>query len=89
MDLAPDVGGTAVPATMAAEMRDLDPISPDFVYESDNKHHHHRHHQIKTSCTGDAHKFPRYQWVSKDWLAAMYILEVRRVDGNDKLSTTL
>eukprot|EP01050_Picozoa_sp_SAG11_P015391 SAG11_NODE_1992_length_3953_cov_10.200571_2_plen_128_part_00 len=34
MDLAPDVGGTAVPATMAAEMRDLDPISPDFVYGS-------------------------------------------------------
>eukprot|EP01050_Picozoa_sp_SAG11_P049539 SAG11_NODE_27114_length_336_cov_2.143460_1_plen_32_part_10 len=31
MDLAPDVGGTAVPATMAAEMRDLDPISSDFV----------------------------------------------------------
>ena len=34
MDLAPDVGGTAVPATMAAEMRNLDPISSDFVYGS-------------------------------------------------------
>eukprot|EP01050_Picozoa_sp_SAG11_P040214 SAG11_NODE_17362_length_520_cov_2.990499_1_plen_97_part_00 len=44
MDLAPDVGGTRVPATMAGEMRnlgpimagemrDLEPIIPDFVYE--------------------------------------------------------
>eukprot|EP01050_Picozoa_sp_SAG11_P002860 SAG11_NODE_149_length_14661_cov_10.031658_13_plen_67_part_00 len=31
MDIAPDVGGTAVPATMAGEMRDLEPIIPDFV----------------------------------------------------------
>eukprot|EP01050_Picozoa_sp_SAG11_P032335 SAG11_NODE_10466_length_830_cov_0.813953_1_plen_74_part_00 len=32
MDLAPDVGGTEVPATMVGKVRNLGPISPDFVY---------------------------------------------------------
>eukprot|EP01050_Picozoa_sp_SAG11_P005198 SAG11_NODE_357_length_10240_cov_4.621142_8_plen_76_part_00 len=31
MELAPDVGGTEVPPTMAGKMRNLGPISPDFV----------------------------------------------------------
>eukprot|EP01050_Picozoa_sp_SAG11_P009192 SAG11_NODE_849_length_6877_cov_15.646946_4_plen_110_part_00 len=34
IDLAPDVGGTEVPATMAGKVRNLGPIIPDFVYGS-------------------------------------------------------
>ena len=37
MDLAPDVGGTGVPGTMAGKMRNLGPISPDFVYGSSSE----------------------------------------------------
>eukprot|EP01050_Picozoa_sp_SAG11_P014398 SAG11_NODE_1771_length_4273_cov_25.729756_1_plen_58_part_00 len=34
MELAPDVGGTEVPPTMAGKVRKLGPISPYFVYGS-------------------------------------------------------
>ena len=34
MDLALDVGGTEVPATMAGKVRNLEPITPDLVYSS-------------------------------------------------------
>ena len=34
MELAPDVGGTEVPATMVGKVRNLEPITPDFVYGS-------------------------------------------------------
>ena len=37
MELAPDVGGTAVPPTMAGKVRKLGPINPDFVYGSSAK----------------------------------------------------
>ena len=37
MELAPDVGGTAVPPTMAGKVRKLGPISPDFVYGSSSE----------------------------------------------------